>query len=124
MNFAVLTSGRQDWGIVRSTCAALRSHRSLHLSLWAGGMHESATFGMTVKELEADGFAVDEHLQWLEKGDMPATVQAARALEAIGGTLTRRRPDALLLVGDRLETAAAALAATLCATPVIHLHGG
>lgn len=124
MNVAVLTSGRQDWGIVRSTCAALRAHRTLRLSLWAGGMHESVAYGMTVKDLEADGFVVDEHLSWLDAADMPATAQAARALELIGGALTERRPDALLLVGDRLETAAAALAATLCATPIIHLHGG
>lgn len=124
MNIAVLTSGRQDWGVLRSTALALRAHRTLSLSLWAGGMHEHESFGMTVKDVEADGFTIDEHLRWLEGPGMPAAKQAARALEAVGGALTRRHPDAMLLVGDRLETAAAALAATLSATPVIHLHGG
>jgi UDP-N-acetylglucosamine 2-epimerase (non-hydrolysing)/GDP/UDP-N,N'-diacetylbacillosamine 2-epimerase (hydrolysing) len=32
--------------------------------------------------------------------------------------------DALLLVGDRYETAAAAIAATLARVPLIHVHGG
>lgn len=103
MNIAVLTSGRQDWGILRSTCLALRAHRMLSLSLWTGGMHEHEAFGMTVKDVEADGFTIDEHLRWLDDGAAtPAAAQAARALEAVAGALARRRPDALLLVGDRL----------------------
>ncbi len=124
MKLAVLTSGRQDWGILRSTCLALRGHPSLSLSLWSGGMHEAEAFGRTVVDVEGDGFAVDEHLSWLDGVDTPASTQAARALEAVAGALARRRPDALVLVGDRLETAAAALAATLSATPIVHLHGG
>jgi UDP-hydrolysing UDP-N-acetyl-D-glucosamine 2-epimerase len=33
-------------------------------------------------------------------------------------------PDFLMLVGDRFETAAAALAASLETVPIVHLHGG
>lgn len=124
MRLAVLTSGRQDWGILRSTCLALRAHPTLSLTLWSGGLHEAAAFGRTVADVEADGFTVDEHLAWLESVDTPAPTQAARALEMVAGALARRRPEALLLAGDRLETAAAALAATLCATPIVHVHGG
>ena len=42
----------------------------------------------------------------------------------MGTALRDLAPDALLLVGDRLETAAAALAATLERVPIVHLHGG
>lgn len=124
MRIAVLTTGRQDWGIVRSTCLALRTHPTLSLSLWSGGMHEHAAFGASINDILADGFVVDEHLGWLDGPGMSATAQAAGALEAVAGALTRRTPDALLLTGDRLETAAAALAGTLCAIPIVHLHGG
>lgn len=124
MKLAVLTSGRQDWGILRSTCAALRAHSSLSLSLWSGGMHESAAFGATAKDIEADGFTLDARLSWLDDANTPAAEQSARALRAVAGALEQHRPDALVLVGDRFETAAAALAATLSAVPVVHLHGG
>jgi UDP-N-acetylglucosamine 2-epimerase (non-hydrolysing) len=43
---------------------------------------------------------------------------------AVGDALARQRPEALLLAGDRFETAAAALAATVARVPIVHLHGG
>ncbi len=124
---AVLTTGRQDWGILRSPCVAIRSESTLQLLLAAGGMHLSRTHGRTVDGLRADGFEPDAELAWLPADDSPdpaAELQAADALAAVGGWLHAARPDALLLVGDRLETAAAALAATLTAVPIVHLHGG
>lgn len=124
MKLAVLTSGRQDWGILRSTCVALRDHPTLALSLWSGGMHESPAFGGTAKDIAADGFVLDARLPWLDDANTAAAEQSARALRAVAGALEQHRPDALVLVGDRFETAAAALAATLAAVPVVHLHGG
>ena len=45
-------------------------------------------------------------------------------VDRLGAALRADRPDALLLVGDRFETAAAALAATIERVPIIHVHGG
>jgi UDP-hydrolysing UDP-N-acetyl-D-glucosamine 2-epimerase len=125
---AILTTGRQDWGIVHSTAAAIKAHRDLELRLLVGGMHLSPRHGRTIDDIEADGFVPDARLAWLaddrDAPDPTASAQAAAALEAVGSELRRIRPDALLLAGDRLETAAAALAATLERVPIVHLHGG
>jgi UDP-hydrolysing UDP-N-acetyl-D-glucosamine 2-epimerase len=121
---AVLTTGRQDWGVLHSTCDALRDHRGVDLRLVAGGMHLSPTHGRTLDQIREDGFAPVATLEWLGNTDPPAEIQAAEALRLIGEWLRAERPDALLVVGDRLETAAAALAATLSRTPIAHLHGG
>ncbi|HEY3163961.1 MAG TPA: UDP-N-acetylglucosamine 2-epimerase, partial [Candidatus Limnocylindrales bacterium] len=81
-----------------------------------------------IDDIEADGFVPDARLAWLvddrDAPDPTASAQAAAALDAVGSELRRIRPDALLLAGDRLETAAAALAATIERVPIIHLHGG
>jgi UDP-hydrolysing UDP-N-acetyl-D-glucosamine 2-epimerase len=128
MTIAVLSTGRQDWGILHSTVAAIRAHPDLELRLIVGGMHLSARHGRTIDDIRADGFEPDVALSWLGDDDAdtdpPAATQAAAALEAVGGVLRAAPPDALLLVGDRLETAAAALAATLDRVPIIHVHGG
>ena len=122
---AVLTTGRQDWGILHSTCVAIREHPDLRLRLLVGGMHLSARHGRTVESIEADGFPPDARLAWLgEDADPPADVQAAAALAAIGEDLRTASPDAIVLAGDRFETAAAAVAATVARTPIVHLHGG
>lgn len=120
---AVLTSGRQDWGILRSTCAALAADPAFELVLLVGGMHCSSRFGATESLLEAEGFSAAERLPWVDEAPA-AHEQAALALRLVGGALQRSRPDLLLLVGDRFETAAAAVAATLEKVPVVHLHGG
>ena len=121
---AVLTTGRQDWGILRSTCLAIRATAGLRLRLLVGGMHLSAAHGSTVDLLRADRFEPDATLAWIDDAAMPAHGQVAAALALVGAELTAHRPDALVLAGDRFETAAAALAATLAGVPIVHIHGG
>jgi UDP-hydrolysing UDP-N-acetyl-D-glucosamine 2-epimerase len=125
---AILSTGRQDWGILHSTAAAIRAHPDLELRLLVGGMHLSARHGHTIDDVRADGFEPDVAMSWLGGDevdtDPAAADQAAAALRAVGAALRAAPPDALLLTGDRLETAAAALAATLERIPIIHLHGG
>jgi UDP-hydrolysing UDP-N-acetyl-D-glucosamine 2-epimerase len=121
---AVLTTGRQDWGVLQSTCVALREHPDVDLRIVAGGMHLSERHGRTIELIREDGFEPAAALDWLGDEDAPTENQAADALRLIGKWLRSERPNALLLVGDRLETASAALAATLSRTPIAHLHGG
>ncbi len=125
MRIAVLTTGRQDWGILRSTCLLLASDARFDLRVLAGGMHCSAAFGDGLRSLAAEGVTVVEKLQWInDAGTTSAAQQAGEALVQVMGALERQKPDALLLVGDRFETLSAAHAATLARVPVVHLHGG
>jgi UDP-hydrolysing UDP-N-acetyl-D-glucosamine 2-epimerase len=119
----VLTTGRQDYGILRSTLLLLRESPQFQLSLLAGGMHLRDEFGRTIDRIRGDGLAVARALDFV--GDSPdPTDDAARALASVSAALAELRPDMLLIVGDRSETLAAAHAAALHAIPVVHLHGG
>lgn len=123
---AVLTTGRQDWGILHSTCVAIRDHPDLRLRLLVGGTHLSARHGQTVAFIRADGFDPDEVVGPvdLDRGAALATDLAAATLAGLGAELRSHPVDALVIAGDRFETAAAALAATLERVPIVHLHGG
>jgi UDP-hydrolysing UDP-N-acetyl-D-glucosamine 2-epimerase len=116
MRLVVLTSGRQDWGILRSTVRAL----DVPLVI-VTGMHLSERHGLTVRALEAEGVPIAARLPL---GDGAPEAQAARLVAALPDELRSLAADALLVVGDRSETAAAALAATVAAVPIVHLHGG
>src|SRR3989442_9107024 len=120
---AVLTTGRQDYGILRSTLLLLQRDGRFRLRLWVGGMHLKERFGLTVKDVEADGFAIERRLDFVSEPPAPSG-DAARALETVSRALQADRPDAILLVADRAETLAAGFAAAFCRVPVIHLHGG
>ena len=57
-----LTSGRQDWGILRSTCLALAERDDVRLRILAGGMHLAAGYGRTI-DLGSDGYCFDILIQ-------------------------------------------------------------
>src|SRR5438105_8463520 len=112
---AVLTTGRQDWGILRSTCVAFERRDEVDLQLLAGGMHLSERFGRTVDVIRSDGFEPAAELEWIESDPVrqgadgrTAAMEASRAVAAVGTWLRDASPDALVLAGDRYETAAAA----------------
>lgn len=120
---AVLTTGRQDWGVLRPLCSVLRDDQRFSLSLAVGGMACSEAFGRVSAAIREEGFAVAIEMPWdVEEAD--AAIQASAALRMTAAALAELRPDALVLLGDRFETAAAALAATLACVPIIHLYGG
>jgi len=120
---AVLTTGRQDFGILRSTLHALQAHRWLRPRVWAGGMHLGPRFGNTIDLVRADGIVVHRELAPAGATDGPIE-DAAQMLRTCAAALVEERPDALFLVGDRTETAAAGLAAAMTGVPIVHLHGG
>lgn len=123
LKLAVLTTGRQDWGLLRPLCAALQGDPAFELLLVAGGMACQPRFGDVRAQIDAAGFEVAAEIPW-DAEHLDAPEEAAAALSLVAGLLREREPDALVLLGDRYETAAAALAATLCLVPIVHLHGG
>lgn len=118
----VLTTGRQDWGILRPLCEAMLD-KNFDLLIVAGGMACSPSFGKVSKTIKDLGFDIARELIWdVENSGAPE--QSSRALELTADALRDLRPDALILLGDRFETAAAAFAATMEGVPVVHLYGG
>ncbi|MEP6651744.1 MAG: UDP-N-acetylglucosamine 2-epimerase [Myxococcales bacterium] len=125
MRIAVLTTGRQDWGILRSVCVALRSDPAFQFRLIAGGMHYSARHGRTASLIEQQGFTIDEALPFTSNdGDQTAAQECGAMMPLLERALRRLSAQALLLIGDRFETLAAAMTAALVRVPVVHLHGG
>ncbi len=123
LRLAVLTTGRQDWGLLRPLCAALRDDGHFELQLMAGGMACSPKFGRIIDDIRKNEFEIAHELPW-EVEHAGAVEQSASALRTIGEALEIQTPDAIILLGDRFETASAALAATLLKIPIVHLYGG
>lgn len=122
MRIAVLTTGRQDWTGLMMVVRALADTPDFEPSILAGGMHGRG--GPIPNAL--DGHPVAFKLDVLPDGDTGAAVAdaAGRMTSAVGAALEELRPDALLVLGDRTETLASAVAATCLRIPIVHLHGG
>lgn len=122
----VVTSSRADYGILRPVLRALQDDPRIGLDLYVTGTHLLPAFGTTVTEIEADGFEIGERVEMLAASDSAEGIASSMALGtlAFGGLLSRRSPDLLLVLGDRFEIHAAAVAALPHGIPLAHIHGG
>lgn len=122
----VVTTSRADYGIYRSILHRIQNDNELSLRLYVTGSHLVPRYGMTVKEIEADGFPVAAKAEILLAGDTPACVDKAMglALVAFGDIFRDTSPDILLVLGDRFEMFAVAIAAVPYNVPTAHIHGG
>lgn len=122
----VFTSTRADWGQLRGLAEEIRATAGLRLQLLVTGSHLSVKFGMTVTEIESDGFCVDECVDILQFDDSAIGVckTMGAALGGFGEALARLSPDILVILGDRYESFCAAAAAQVMRIPVAHIHGG
>jgi UDP-hydrolysing UDP-N-acetyl-D-glucosamine 2-epimerase len=122
----VVTVGRSDYGHLRPVLAALQAAPDLRLQVYVGGMHLSPRFGHTVDAVAADGWPIAARVEMLEAGDTPEAIGASigRGVGGFARVYAERRPDILVVLGDRFEMLAATTAALPFALPVAHLHGG
>jgi UDP-N-acetylglucosamine 2-epimerase (non-hydrolysing) len=125
-SIAVLTGTRAEYGLLYWTLKAIAGDPALDLRLMVTGAHLESRFGETARVIEADGFTIGDRIPLAISGDTPEAIAAAmaRCVTGLTSTLQRRRPDVLLLTGDRYEMLAAAEAASLCQVPIAHAHGG
>jgi UDP-hydrolysing UDP-N-acetyl-D-glucosamine 2-epimerase len=122
----VVTVGRSDYGIYRPVVRTLAGHDELSAELYVGEAHFQERFGRTVADIEADGFPIGADVRYGVEGDdsLDTARMLGTAITAFAEAFRERRPDMLLVLGDRFEMLAAALAALPLTIPVAHLHGG
>ncbi|MFW6258824.1 MAG: UDP-N-acetylglucosamine 2-epimerase, partial [Halochromatium sp.] len=122
----VVTGTRAEYGLLRWVMEGIRQSPVLDLQLIATGMHLSPEFGLTVRDIEADGFRIDRRVEMLLSSDTPVGVTKSMGVGMIGfaDALADLAPDMLLVLGDRYEILVAASAAMIARIPIAHLHGG
>jgi len=123
---AVVTGTRAEYGILKPILKKIDSNSKLDLYLIVVGMHLSEEFGYTIKEIEKDGFRIYAKLDTLNKEDTGAGMARyiGNTIIEISKVLENLKPDILLLLGDRGEMLAGAIAATCMNILIAHVHGG
>jgi UDP-hydrolysing UDP-N-acetyl-D-glucosamine 2-epimerase len=122
----VVSVGRSDYGIYLPILKRIQSDQDLRLHIFAGGMHLSPVYGMTIRTIEADGFNVVEKIDILGDSDSPQDIATSIGRGVIGFSKAFNHfpPDIIVVLGDRFEMYSAALAALPFNIPVAHIHGG
>ena len=122
----VVTGSRADYGLLYPLIKLLRDEPQFDLCLIVTGQHLSYEFGYTIDEVKNDGFKVDKLVETLLSSDSCVGVTKSTGLGLIGfaDAYSDLKPDLVIILGDRYESFAAAIAAYFAKIPIVHLHGG
>ncbi len=121
-----VTGIRSEYDIMSSVFHAIDRHPLLDLELIVTGAHLSEAYGYTIKEIKSDGFKIADEVESLINGDNVSSRVKGLAVQLAGmiQTVTRIKPDFLLVLGDREESIATALVGAYMNIPVAHIGGG
>jgi len=122
----VVTGTRAEYGLLHRLLHILKNDPQIELQLVVTGSHLSPSHGMTIDEIESDGFVPVAKLSVDLSDDSKLAIVKAMAdvTSQIAKTLSSLNPDVVVLLGDRYEILATTQAALILDIPVAHIHGG
>lgn len=123
---AVVTGTRAEYGLLRTVMRELAARKKARLQVIATGMHLLKKFGHTIDDIRADGFGIDATVKMQTGRDdvLEQSAGLARGVEGLARAFERLKTDVVVVLGDRIEALAGALAATTTQRFLAHIHGG
>ncbi len=125
---AIVTATRAEYGLLSPVIKELRKRENDHfkVELIVTGTHLSDKYGNTIEEIVNDGFRIDHiiPISVNSGSELDISENQADALLQFTRIFVEKRYSAVILLGDRYETLAIAIAAGNTRTPIFHLCGG
>ena len=123
---AVTTGTRAEYGLLRQVLDEIKISKKLELLLIVTGSHFSKKHGMTVNEIKADGHKITAKVDMIPKinSEFESTKIIGNAIISFSKIFKKLKPDMNLILGDRDEMLASAIAAYHMNIPNAHIHGG
>ena len=123
---SVVTGARAEYGLLKPLIKSLNDDSHFDLQLMVTAMHLSPEYGMTVNEIINDGFPVVKKIECLNDADSAVGVSKsiAVALSSFALAFEEIKPELIIILGDRTEMLAVAIAASIANIPISHIHGG
>ena len=122
----VITGSRAEYGLLKLIMKEISEAEDLTLQLIVTGSHLSKELGKTINEIKKDGFKIYKILRILPKSDTSYSItnSLAEIITAFSKIFKKSKPDINVIIGDRDEMLASAIAAYHMNIPNAHIHGG
>ncbi len=121
-----LTGSRADFGLIKETLINLNKLNNFKVGLVVTGQHLIEKYGNTISEIEISGIEIIGKIPVKLNGEDKESVPLAisKQIKGMISIFSEWNPDLILLLGDRGEMLAGAIAASYSLVPIVHIHGG
>ena len=125
-NIFIVTGSRADYGLLKNLITCLSQSKKLKLSLIVTGQHLSKNYGSTSQQIYADFSKISRFIDInVQKTDSTSILKSVSiGINKMGKYLKSKKPDLIILLGDRYEILAAGLSSIFNNIRIAHIHGG
>jgi GDP/UDP-N,N'-diacetylbacillosamine 2-epimerase (hydrolysing) len=126
MKIFLVTSTRADFGLLKNIIFEFKKNIFFDLKIIAAGTHFSKEFGNTYKEIKSAKIKLYKKIIINSKfnNSIDISFVISKHLTEITKIFTKSKPDLMIILGDRYEMLAAAIASHISGVPIAHIHGG
>ena len=126
MKILALSTIRSDYDLMSGLYKALNDDPDIELKLLIAGAHLTATYGMSLSQVEEDGFDILLKSETLLDSDSPAGRLKSASIMLFGfiDTVAAYKPDLILYAGDREDVIIGALMGGYLSIPTMHFFSG
>ena len=121
-----VTATRAEYGQLAPVMRKMKNNKDIILQILVTGTHLVDSYGYTYREIESDGFTIDEKVEIQVNTDTKVGICKTMGLAMIGisDALDRLTPDMIVILGDRYEMLSVASVAAIMGIPIAHISGG
>jgi len=122
----VFLGSRANYSSLKPIMKEIQKDPDLKLILFVGASALLDKYGEVAELVKQDGFKIDEYVYMLIEGENPTTMAKSTGLGLmeLANLLHKHKPDFTLIIGDRHEMLAMAIASAFMNIPVAHTMGG
>ena len=122
----IVVTARTSYTKFKPVLTALKARPDVTLHVICAASAVLDKFGQVDRTIEADGFEVTDRIHCLTEGDLPLGMakSASMLLNDCASAFFRLKPDVVVVMADRFEVLAVAMAASYQNIPLAHIQGG
>lgn len=122
----IVSGSRAEYGLLHNLMKKIKNYKKTKLQVILTCMHLSKKFGLTYREVQKDGFKIDQKVKMPIGSSKSSDITKATGIGMIGFSkaFVKLKPDLIVLAGDRFEILSAAFAAVSEKIPIAHINGG
>ena len=120
-----ITSSRADYGLLREVILETQNlNRETYLLVT--GSHLSHEFGNTIKEIKNDNVKkiIKRNILDQKFSENKISEYISKSINITSEVIIEKKPDVIVILGDRYELLGSAIAAMILRVPIAHIHGG